>query len=370
MRRPPPRSCLTLAAVLLLCGSAGAAPKKPKAPKTPKPGAGAPADGAIAGEPTPLSCRSPDEIAAGTELVIECDSEAWLEGARIELHYRAAGKDSYTAVAMPFSPKKPLRATIPAAEVNPPFTLYYIQASVEGAGLVAAAGRPDSPSVVRVQAPPPPPLARVAEVGVSDSSAGARTTGAWLASLAQGTARAPGAFWVGLSLGSGYGWSARSRLEYRSELEAGAGFGPAGIAHLAPEVGYQLTPEIAVALAGRHQFISGGGGEPAYPGQPARFAHAVLARGLYVLDRGFYGLHGAFQVGAGDGFRFRFAPDPVAGRPRHDTTRGGPVVLGPGVGFVYRLRARYALVAETNLLFGVPDFALMTDLTLGLQVNL
>jgi hypothetical protein len=375
MRRPlnptRARSCLALAAVLLVCGSVEAAPKKTKAPKKARPGAAGPADGAIAGEAAPLACRSPDEIAAGAELVIECDNEAWLEGAKVVLHYRAAGKDGYTAVAMESAPKKPLRGKVPGTEMTPPFTLYYVQASVEGAGLVAAAGRPDSPTVVRVQPPPPPPLARVADVGVSESNtSGRRPTVDWLASFAKGSARAPGAFWAGLSLGSGYGWSSRSRLEYRSDLEAGAGFGPAGLAHLAPEVGYQLTPQIAVALAGRHQFISGGAGEPAYPGQPAHWAHAVLARGLYTVDRGFFGFHGAFQVGGGSGFRFRFSPDPVSGRPRHDTTRGGPVVLGPGAGIVYRLRDRYALVAETNLLFGVPDFALMTDVTLGVQINL
>ena len=135
-------------------------------------------------------------------------------------------------------------------------------------------------------------------------------------------------------------------------------------------MGYQLTPQIALALAGRHQFISSGGGEPAHPGRPARWAHAVLARGLYTSTRGPLGFYGAGQIGGGDGFRFRFAPDPVAGRPRHDTTRGGPLVLGPGAGGDPPVRARYALVLETNLLLGVPDLAVMSDINLGVQVNL
>ena len=315
-----------------------------------------------------MACQAPDETAAQTELVVECESERWLEDARVELHYRAAGQETYTAVAMPFDRKGPLRGKVPAEQVKPPFLQYYVQATMAPTGVVAANGRHDSPTIVRVQPPTPPQdLGRLgpgADGTVSASASG----GPGL--RASGRPRAPGAYWVGLSLGSGYGWQARSRLEYRSDLEAAAGFGPAGLAHLAPEVGYQITPQIAVALAGRHQFISGGGGEPAFPGRPARWAHAVLARGLYIVDRGPFGLYGAAQIGGGDGFRFRFAPDPVSGRPRHDTTRGGPLVLGPGAGMVYRLRARYSLVVETSLLFGVPDFGAMADINLGVQVNL
>ncbi len=356
-----------LAAALLLSASAEGAPKK----KKPRPGDTPAADGGmIAGEVARMTCRAPDEIAAEQELVIECDAEEWLEGARIELNYRSSGKEGFTAVTMEAVPKGPLRGKVPAADVRPPYVHYYIQAAIPEAGVVAATGKHDTPSVVQVQAPPPPPAPFASTAFGDPNGTVTQSAAARLASFATGGPRAPGSFWVGLTLGSGYGWSSRSRLEYRSDLEAGAGFGPAGLGHLSPEVGYQITPNIAVALAGRHQFISGGGGEPAYPGQPARWAHSVLARGLYVVDWGPFGVHGAFQAGAGDGFRFRFAPDPVSGRPRHDTTRGGPFVFGPGVGLVYRLRARYALVAESGLLFGVPDFALMTDLNLGLQVNL
>jgi hypothetical protein len=366
MSRPLAPSFVAALAVLLLAGASAAAPPKKKKGRPDGPTA----EGAIAGEVDRLACRAPDDVPAGAELVIECEQEKWLSDARIELHYRSGGQESYTTVTMEAVPKGPLRGKVPAEQVHAPYVLYYVQASIEGAGVVAAAGKPDSPTMIQVKAPPAvDPLARVAATATA-SAPPPDTFAGKLASLASGSARQPGSFWAGLSLGTGYGWSSRSRLEYRNDLEAGAGFGPAGLGHLAPEVGYQLTPEIAVALAGRHQYIAGGGGEPAFPGQPAHWAHAVLARGLYVVDHGFFSVHGAFQVGAGSGFRFRFSPDPVSGRPRHDTTRGGPVVFGPGAGAIFRLQPRLSLVAETALLLGVPDFALMTDVTLGVQVNL
>jgi hypothetical protein len=350
-----------MAAVLLFTASVEAAPKKKR------PGTAAPEEEAIVAPPTPLDCKAPDEVDTGATITIDCELERWLADARVELHFRAAGSESYRPVSMDLvGPKGPLRGQVPGVGVGAPFLLYYLQATIESA-VVAASGRPDSPNIVRVRpAPPPPGLAGV--LGRASMHGSARATAS--AGSRHGEPRAPGRFWVGLGLGSGYGWQSRSPLEYRSDLEADAGFGPAGILHLAPEVGYQLTPRIALALAGRHQFISSGGGEPAYPGQPARWAHALLARGLYFVDRGPLGFYGAAQIGGGDGFRFRFPPDPIAGRPRHDTTRAGPLVFGPGAGVVYRLRAQLSLVLDTSLLVGVPAFGLMGNVNFGVQVNL
>jgi hypothetical protein len=343
--------------------AAAAAPKKKKSSE--KPGG---SSEAIAAAPELMSCKAPDEIEAGKDVVVECEREKWLADARVELFVRLTGKDGYTALPLENpDPKGPLRATISAANVQPPFVTYYVQANVAGAGVVAQNGKPDSPNLVRVKTPPPPPEPMGALAPAPDAQASSFLP-RWIAS--DWVPRTPGRFWVGLGIGSGYGWQSRSRLEYRSDLEANSGFGPAGLAHLAPEVGYQLTPEIAVSLAGRHQFISTGGGEPAHPGSPPRWAHAVMARGMYVVDQGPIGLYGALQAGGGSGFRFRFSPDPVAGRPRHDTTRGGPVVFGPAAGLLYHLTGNLGLVAETSLLFGVPDFGLMTDVNLGVQLNL
>jgi hypothetical protein len=357
------RVLTTLVVGVAFAGSAAAAPKKKKPAAT-----GASSD-AIAATPEPLSCAAPDEIEAGKEVVVECQREKWLADARIELFVRLTGKEGYTAIALENpDPKGPLRARIGGGDVNPPFVTYYVQANVAGAGVVAQNGRPDSPNLVRVKAPPPPPEPMGALAAPKSDAQESSFLPRWIAT--DWVPRTPGKLWVGLSLGSGYGWQSRSKLEYRSDLEANSGFGPAGLVHFAPEVGYQLTPEIAVSLAGRHQFISTGGGEPAYPGHAPHWAHSVLARGMYVVDRGPVGLYGAAQVGGGSGFRFRFSPDPVAGRPRHDTTRGGPVVFGPAAGLLYRLAGNFGLVAETSLLFGVPDFGLMTDINLGVQLNL
>ncbi len=362
------RVCASVAVALaLVCpGGAQAAPRKKK-PTSGAPGGGGPGEMIGAG-PERLDCTAPDEVEAGKEVVIECQREKWLADARVEAFVRLPGKDAYTALTIEASdPKAPLRARVAGADVHPPFLTYYVQATVSGAGVVAASGRADSPNLVQVKPPPPPPQPFGA-VATPAAEAQSSFLPRWIAT--DWSPRTPGHFWVGLGLGSGYGWQSKSRLEYRSDLEADAGFGPAGLVHLAPEVGYQLTPEIAVSLVGRNQFISGGGGEPAHPGQPAHWAHAVMARGSYAVDLGAVGVYGALQAGGGSGFRFRFSPDPVAGRPRHDTTRGGPVVFGPAAGLLYKLAGNFGLVAETSILIGVPDFGVMTDLTLGIQLNL
>ena len=305
--------------------------------------------------------------------MIECDAEEWLEGARIELHYRAAGKEGYTAVAMEAVPKGPLRGKVPAAEMQPPFTSSITsRRRSEGAGVVAAAGGHDSPSVVRVQAAAPTarrPSPAAPSANPTRRRPSRRSRG-WHASPRARRGPRARSGW-GCTLGSGYGWSSRSRLEYRSDLEAGAGFGPAGLAHLSPEVGYQLTPKIAVALAGRHQFISGGGGRAGLS-RPAR-ALGPRRAGARPVHRRLGPLRRARRLPGGRGrrlplsLRARSGVRPAA--PRHDP-RAGPWCSGPARGSSTGCARVTRWSPRANLLFGVPDFALMTDVTLGVQVNL
>jgi hypothetical protein len=53
-----------------------------------------------------------------------------------------------------------------------------------------------------------------------------------------------------------------------------------------------------------------------------------------------------------------------------DTVRGGPVVLGPGVGAVMPFAHRFALAGEIRMLFGVPDFASIVEALLGVQYDI
>jgi hypothetical protein len=175
-------------------------------------------------------------------------------------------------------------------------------------------------------------------------------------------------FWIGLGGGTGAGYAKGDGLEARQDLQSQyeAGLGWAGLGHIAPEIGYHLTPDMAVSIQGRVQWIP----------QPAQYqktystgAQAVLARLLFFTKqqrlRGF----GSLMAGGGTGFRFTLHPDHNAPAIK-DTVRGGPGLAGAGGGVSYELMKAISLVAEVNVLAGIPVFSAVADLNLAVQVNI
>jgi hypothetical protein len=175
-------------------------------------------------------------------------------------------------------------------------------------------------------------------------------------------------WWIGIGVGSGYGYAKGDGLETRPDLQqyykAGAGW--AGIGHLAPEVGYQITPDIAVSIEGRNQWIP-------QSGQYAKFtasgAQSVLARLLLFTKQQRLRFYGTFMAGGGEGFRFVLYPDMT--RPDYkDTVRGGPGLAGLGGGLNFEMTPGTSFVVEANVLAGFPIFSVVGDLNLAIQFNI
>ena len=64
-----------------------------------------------------------------------------------------------------------------------------------------------------------------------------------------------------------------------------------------------------------------------------------------------------------------FRPCPMQGLLRNDSVRGGPVVLGPGLGLLFHLHPHAAVLAETRLLAGLPRVAALVDARLGAEFS-
>jgi hypothetical protein len=142
----------------------------------------------------------------------------------------------------------------------------------------------------------------------------------------------------------------------------------AGLGHLAPEVGYQLDPDMAVSLEGRLQYT----GQPAkYAQYAAKGAIGVLAKLLVYTKQAQLRFFGSAMVGGGD---FRLVVYPAAGQPMDsdfkDTVLGGFVLAGLGGGVYYEVSKPVSLVAEINALAGLPTFSAVVDLNLALQINI
>ena len=80
-----------------------------------------------------------------------------------------------------------------------------------------------------------------------------------------------------------------------------AGGAWAGLGHLVPEVGFQLSPNLALSLQGRIQYIP----QPAeYARYSAKGAYAVLAKFIAYTKQSPDPLLRRGLAGGGDGFRF------------------------------------------------------------------
>jgi hypothetical protein len=179
------------------------------------------------------------------------------------------------------------------------------------------------------------------------------------------------AVWLGWTFGSGYGWHPRRRLERRVDLEIDPAFGAGQLGHFGPEIGYQWRDRLAVSLQTRHQVIPKIATDPTQVDDAHQWAHTLLARAIYLFPdiRARLQPYTGGVVGLGEGFRFRVEAAPSRTLNTSDTIRGGPVVVGPIGGLIFRLAEGLSVMGEVRALFGVPDPAGMADLSIGLQFD-
>lgn len=357
-------------AMLTAAPSAFAAPKRKAKKTTEAPAAAAaPAPEAPPPEPTVpkrqasnVQCQAPDEVKAETELTIRCSLKNDVRPSSVRLEYRAGSATDYVSVSMDKSPKGWWTANIPASAVRGRSVQYYVEAVGPTGDVLAADGRNDSPNVIYVQNPLPPTPTDTAVVDAAAAPVGP---------LPYERRRKPGTYWVGAMLGHGVGWHAKQNLEYYDEVPVASNTaGEAGLGHFSPEFGYQMTNELAFSVQTRHQLILRDGTDPGRRGRPATGAHTFMLKGQYDFPGDHYLFYASGMFGVGEGFRLGYGPNADRGVLTNDSLRGGPVVVGPGGGFLYNFKNRLSLVVELNVLFGFTDVAAIADLNAGVQYRL
>lgn len=189
---------------------------------------------------------------------------------------------------------------------------------------------------------------------------------------------------VGFGVGSGIGWA--SGTGEVSTAQVPSGFQPSSVIHLAPELGYFLRPDLLLSLQGRIQFISGATAERDPGGtacgsdrvcSPSHGATAVFAKATkFFAPSGFRPyLSGALGVGTIRHVvslpqRNNCGTDPAHPVACVDTAAAGPVLLGPGGGFMYELGRHFALTLGASALVGVSAFTFHLDVGGGIAVEL
>jgi hypothetical protein len=333
-----------------------------------------------------LDCPAAEETLIDKPVTVRCAVAPNLPVDKVFVLYQMPGEEDYVEAEMTKSSKGWLQAKIPKKAVSGTSLKFYFEGrNAQGKPVVANGGK-DSPNIMLI----------IEEESADENAAAGASAG----SEDENPLEAPGAYnprmrlgrvnkekigldtrygtrkyWIGLGIGSGYGYAKGKGLEARDDLQDvfQPGLAWAGVAHLVPEFGYQITPDSAISIAGRLQYIP----QPAeFKDFAARGALSVLLKYTMYTKQKELRFFASGIAGGGEGFRFIVYPDtdPPQTEPNRknfkDTVKGGPGIAGVGGGLYYEMSHAVSLVLEVNVLAGFPAFSVVTDLNLGLQFNL
>jgi hypothetical protein len=350
----------------------------------PEPGAGepggggaatpAPSSGPAAGnvEPSDISHTPVSRARKGKAIPIAATVSPDLTGyTKVMLEYKPEGAPDYLEVEMRRSGNK-FTAAIPSEATNGNRVAYYIDAEAADETTVASSASEEKPYYVVLAAGG----RGTGDDGEEDSDDGGPR------------------FFIGLLGGTGFGYTTGNG-EVNAPFTVKAGFAPASLVQIAPEVGYFITPALRLSIQARYQYVSGT--TPAYldklnlkypakninVGQcgsdhictSANYAIAVFAKGSWFLGTGSFRPYISGTLGGGQirhVVSFTASPKdcgPQADQTCVDTVISGPVFAGPGVGAMFALTSNFGLVAEVNSVFGFPKFTFNLDLNAGIAAR-
>jgi hypothetical protein len=357
-----------------------------------------------------LDCPNEDEAIIDRPATLRCAVAPNLPVAKVFLLYQEPGKEEYTELEMKKSPKGWWVGKIPKKAVTGKSVKYYFEGRNAAGKAVVRNGELESPNFLLVMEEDAYREAKkkrdenlgedvenpldVAEGPVRQSRLGAHREDVGL-DVRFGKRK----WWIGIGAGSGFGYAKGNGLEAvnnspETTVPAGtpamcgqgsgfhdlsACFQPggawAGFFHLAPEVGFMLTPNVALSVEGRLQYIPQ---DPKFSHYAARGAISGLAKLMRYTKQSQLRFFGTVLAGGGEGFRFIVKPgsgvtdsnDPLYGvRDFKDTVKAGPVVAGVGGGLYFEATRRASIVVEAHALAGFPTFGIVLDGNVALQIN-
>jgi hypothetical protein len=312
-------------------------------------------DSGISHEPVTRAAR-------GQGIPINVTLDPALTADKVVLSFRAAGTPDFATRDMREATPGNFTAEIPSTATGGNQVAYFIEAQ-RGGQPIATLGTKVSPMVSSLigAAPVAGTIQRPRETVPAQppSSSGEE----------------PARFFLGLGIGSGVGWATGSGEISPMHVTSPAGFAPAQIVHLAPELVYFINPDLLLSVQARIQFLSGLTSCPqANCSSPPSTAIAAFAKltWLFGSDK----LRPYVSASAGGG-RIRHVADfswikqcgSAGNSGCVDSIPAGSVLLGPGAGIIYAMSPNFGFMAGLNTQFGFPDFTFNVDLNLGIAAE-
>ena len=316
----------------------------------------------------------------GTAIQIKAKVDPSIGAKKVVLSYSADGADDFANREMKEDPpgSSTYVAEIPASATMGGVVDYFIEALGDADATLAAKGSQNKTFKIAMLGPNGQPIIGAAKKPKKPDKKPAED-------------EAPSLFF-GLGVGSGVGWVTGKGEVNTMDTVNPAGFAMARAAHLAPEVGYYLSPELLLSVQLRYQFIAGAERVPtrwtrwewaateSARRAPTRFAGFL--RASYFLRRGptsaptpspeWGGWTRIRHVATFESQRNCGTPPMGQAQGNQvcvDTVPSGPLFVGAGAGIMYSLSPAFALTLGTNALVGFPRFTFHVDLNAGVALS-
>lgn len=322
-----------------------------------------------------------DTAKGGAPLKIEALVGSDVKPAKVSIMYRPEGATDFSEVKMSASGCK-YTGSIPASGLRGSLVHYYVAAYNEAGKPVAAKGSQGSPNIIEVTAPTPgsaksgpsddeDPISGKKVVASSGGGGGDSTSSGGEVSSSVTVGPKHQKIYVAVAGGTGFGYVTGTTEGMNPVKSCCIG---ASLVVIQPEIGFNVSPKLAVAVAGRIGIPMGAnidGHATAAPG--------VLLRVRYALSPTGQGVRVMAQAGAGV-LRNTIKLDNAMPGMDTDIVAQGPLLIGAGIGYTKALSGNIAFIADLSALAGIAttsqafsspklNTGVGADLSLGLQLG-
>ncbi len=302
-----------------------------------------------------------DTAPAAAPMKMEVVLGADITPVKVAIMYRSAGATDFTEVKMTKDGGCKYTGAIPAAAMKGELVHYYVAAYDANNKPIAAKGSSGSPNILELSA------AVAVKSGPGDNEdpikgggTGGGSDGGSIGGGVVAGGKAPKVM-ITLAAGTGFGY-VTGKTEGDNMVEQCC-VGNSYVV-LLPELSYQVSPQLAIGLAGRIGLPIGANVDAAGRDGHSTIAPGGMLRVRYSLSPTGQGIRVMGQVGGGVMRNTIHLKATEAGMDT-DIVGQGPLLVGGGVGYIKMLSNNFAFVADLSALAGIA----VVDQVGGLNVN-
>jgi len=310
-----------------------------------------------------------DSAPAGAPATIEALVGADVAASKVVVMYRVEGATTFTEAALTKRGDCQYTGAIPSAAMRGSLVHYYVAAYDDSNKLLASKGSSGSPNILEISGAAAVPGDEEDPISGGGGSSGGDIRGGIVAG------GKPPKVMLTVAGGTGLGYVS-GNTEGGNMVETCCVGN--SLAVITPELSYFVSPKVSIGLAARIGLPIGANVNAEGAEGYSTVAPAGLLRVRYALSASGEGLRVMGQVGGGV-MRNTIKLDTGTAGMDTDIVAQGPILVGAGIGYMKRLGAHFAFVADLSALAGIAigdkvgttavNSGVGADLSIGLAVG-